>query len=129
MKAINLYNGVAAGTPAKIVKYNSHIFVYDEEYHDYYCETSFMSGWLFDKLRDLNEEVEIIEPKKEVDKYNSYEEKIETCKDELTKEQTIVHAQVNDEITITTNKLNAALKNIIDPNKYKTSSILYFLLS
>ena len=65
MKAINLYNMVADGTPAKKIKYRSYEFEYDKELHDYYCSASCSYGWLFDTLKDLNEEVEIVEEYKE----------------------------------------------------------------
>ena len=65
MKAINLYNEIADGTPVKKIKYKSYEFEYDEQLHDYYCHQFCKMGWLFNELDNLNEEVEIIEEYKD----------------------------------------------------------------
>lgn len=65
MRIIDLLNEIANGEEVpKKIKWNYHIYIYDEQYDDYYEETTALfenemnNGML---LKNLNDEVEIIE--------------------------------------------------------------------
>ena len=74
MKVIDLLNKIAKGEdiPNKI-KFDGDIFVYNQTFKDY--EYPDKCGWLMDISRDsgnnfLNDEVEIIEEEKDIEKLN-----------------------------------------------------------
>lgn len=71
MKLIDLLNKIVNEKEIpKKVKWNYHIYIYDERYDDYYEETSALfqnemsDGML---LKSLNDEIEIIEEDKEIE--------------------------------------------------------------
>lgn len=62
---------IKEGKTPKKIKWNNHIYIYDEHYDDYFEETTGLfqnemdNGMLF---KSLNDEIEIIEEEKEIEK-------------------------------------------------------------
>lgn len=102
-RALEIKNEIANGTHRKKVEYESKEFTYNEEYHDYYSR---YNGWLFDKVKNLNDEVEIIE---EVPKE---EKKIEKLSNVTIFGATLT--SLRDELQATNKRFENKLNEIID---------------
>lgn len=65
IRIIDLLNKVAKGEEMpKLVKYHDYIYAYDEEL----CNYEFEESYLFDYTTSLNNEVEVIEDNKKIEK-------------------------------------------------------------
>lgn len=102
IKVIDLLNKIASiDKPPKEIKWNNHIYIYDEQYDDYYEETTALfenemsNGMLFKSLNDEVEIIEDIEPK-EIEKWGK------SIFEEFDKELPISHLQHYLKLTMET---------------------------
>ena len=77
MKVIDLLNKIANGEEPKKIKYNGNVYEYEE--YGYFSDDI---GYIFDKYypsgKVLNDEVEIIEEDKKIEKLNDNDLELET---------------------------------------------------
>lgn len=109
MKIIDLLNAIAGiGTIPYRIYYNENVYEYDGETQNYYKSLNFTKDWLIgeDITALLNDEVEIIENPKKIEKWNKFAlEDIRECTEEDLKGYIRVLAETQNEIIDEINKL------------------------
>jgi len=118
MKIIDLLNKIANGEAPKKFKYRNRVF-YSVD-NDYWCDE--IGGWFSVEVLDisiLNEEVEIIEEDKKIEKLDNEHKfycytQYESYKNDIDKVLYIIKAinYVNDRISNSNNKINELIEEI-----------------